>query len=534
MKKMSCLLLSCLSLLSLAGCGGSDPNAIKIACVKLGYGTDWLTALTREYTKKTGVKFDYTEVVGQAGNNNLNDQLKSLSTSYDIVGCRPDSFHELLYMNKVVAKGQNYDTAFEPLTDIYRETFEGESGNNTIEKKIDKGFLEYVTMNDNYYGIPWASGFVSFVRNLDVWTKFGFTADQYPRTTDELFEMMDYMNTRIAADKATFSTTAPMIYCAADEYYSTVMGTWFAQYEGSEEIEKFYAGRNPQGKRGKDMFTFDGIYETLKVMDKLVNYDKNTGTYTYQHINSKKLSFTQMQNYFLFGDAAFCVNGTWLEVENKYARECNIDYIKVPLISSITDKLSKTYTEAQLREMVTYVDQHPTVGDNANLSHEFEVADIEIIRDSRNTGSYMRTDYDHLFVVPAWSNKTTEAKVFLKWMYSDEALQIFYDTMNGHHLPADPSHGTYNNDVAVLSQFRQSCNEVFEEGYWCNYLINTKKDKIFCVAGVQSNFSNTINKTGNCIDWLVDGMTPEEVIVENTNFMTAKWNSILNAIGQED
>ena len=62
----------------------------------------------------------------------------------------------------------------------------------------------------------------------------------------------------------------------------------------------------------------------------------------------------------------------------------------------------------------------------------------------------------------------------------------------------------------------------------------TVKDKIFSVAKVQSNMSNTISKTGNCIDWLVDGMTPDQIVIENTNYLTPRWASILNSLDKED
>ena len=203
-------------------------------------------------------------------------------------------------------------------------------------------------------------------------------------------------------------------------------------------------------------------------------------------------------------------------------------------MSSIVDKLSKEYSEMELREMVSFVDAHPNTGDNTGMPDGVVEDDLEYVRLSRNTGSYMRTDYDHLFVIPAWSEKKAEAKEFLKWMYSDEALQLFYDTMNGHHLPAVPSTGSYDTSKVDFSKFRVSCNKVFEEGNFCPYLINTVKDKIFSVANVQSNFSNTISRTGSCCDWLVDGMTPDQIVQENTNYLTSRWSSIINSLDRDE
>ena len=533
MKLNRLLLLALMSVGCLAGCGNpSTEGKIVISCVKLGYGTEWLNVLMNKYTEKTGVEFVYQESVGRDGNNNLDDQIRSLNGKSDIYGLRPNSFFEFLYKGSITSGGQKYDSAFEPLTDIYTETYEGETGNNTMLKKIYPEFANFVNVNDNYYGVPWANGFVSFVRNLDVWEQFGYTADQYPRTTDELFEMMDAMNVKIA-NTVSLKDKAPMMYCKKDEYYSTIIGSWFAQYEDAETMEKFYNGRNPDGNYDVDLFTYDGIYEALSVMDKMVEYNKTTRKYTYQHGSSDDLEFVQAQNYFLLGRSAFYVNGTWLEVESSRARSSNIDFIKIPLVSSVVDKLEGDYTDEQLREMVSFVDQHIYVGDNEGIPSFTTVEDIEIVRDSRNRGSYMRTDMDHLFVIPSWAKMKTEAKAFLKWMYSDEALQLFYKTMNGHHLPATPSTGSYNKDGVTLSQIRVSAVKAMEEDMFCSYYANTFKDKIFSVARVQPNFSNTITKTGNCINWLVDGMTPDQIIAENTNYMVAKWEHIKNCLDKD-
>lgn len=539
MKKIS-LLLVALSAIGLISCGKQyDPDAINISCVRLGYGTQWLKNLMAEYTAETGVKFNYTEVDGQSGNNNLNDNLRSYAGSSDIYGLRPNVFFELLYRGKIQAKGQQYDTAFEPLTDIYQEEFAGEQGNNTMEKKIDKQFLNYVNFKDNYFAVPWANGFQSFVRNTKVWTKFGYDADFAPRTTDEFFEIMDAMNAKIASDPKTYGEMAPLIFSETAEYYSTIVGAWVAQYEGSENIQNLYQGFDPRGKRSYNMFTFPGITEAIKIVAKMVQFNNKTNSYIYHHPQSSTLpSHTFVQDAFASDKAAFCVNGTWLEIENETFQDPNydyFDYIKIPLISSITKKLSKDYTDADLRAMVDFVDAHPVVGDNNDLPAGVEAADIEIVRDARLTGSIMRTDYDHLFVIPSWASKKEEAKKFLKWIYSDKALQIFYDTMNGHHLPALPSTGSYDTSKVTLTKFRKSANKLLDEGFSCPYLINTAKEEMFCLANVSPTFHNSINQpTKNFVTWLINGSTAGDVVAENTNYLKDSWSVILNAIGRDE
>ncbi|MCQ2742536.1 MAG: ABC transporter substrate-binding protein [Bacilli bacterium] len=527
------LVLAAAGLMTLTSCGGggqSDPSALTITAVKLGYGLDWLYALTNKYQQKTGQKFNIIEQIGSDGISAIQTELDSHAGSSDIVATRPSQYHKTIYQGQIRANdGEIYPCAYEELTDIYNKEYTGEIGNNTMAKKVDPKYMDFASVDGKIYGVNWANGFVSLVRNLDVWKDFGYTADYYPRTTDEFFEVMDDMNAKIAAEPSKWGETKPMIYCKADEYYSTVVGSWFAQYEGSESIQNFYNGKDPDGRVSKDFYSYDGVEKSLDVLAKIVEFDKSSGTYKYQHGSSDRVSFTQMQNYFFFGAAAFCVNGTWLDIESAAAKEKNLDWMPLPLVSSLTDRLSFK-DDATLREAVTFVDAHPTVGDNDGAPAGVSEDDIEIIRDSRTNGSYMRTDFDHIMLVPAWSKKKQAAKDFLHWMYSDEALQIFYDSVGGHHLPAFPSTGSYDTSKTALSKLRVESNKVFSKGLYCPYYMNTQKSKIFSVAGVQSNFSNSVSSVGTCVSWLVDGMTPTQVCLENSNYIEKNWNYIQSCL----
>ena len=535
-------LASLASIMSITGCKKSqkDPNKIYVSVVSLGYKYQWLNDLMSAYSNKTGTKFSLQVQYGQDGNNKLNNEIKALNGQSDIYAIRPGSFFELLYRHKITTpSGEKYDYAFEPMTDIFRSEYEGETGNNTIEKKLDADLKDYLYFDNDYFALPWSGGFVSFARNLDAWEACGFTADQYPRTTEEMFEMMDQMNTVIASASSSSylkeRETMPMIYCEDDEYYSTILGSWFAQYEGDEMMQNFYNGRDSDGLRSTKMFSYDGIGEALSVLKRMLEYDKNSKKFKYQSVDSLKTSFTQMQNYFLLGRGVLCVNGTWLETENPETSNYRIDYIKIPMVSSIVDKLSKTYTEEELRELISFIDAHPNVGDNEGLSSDYVIEDVEIVRDSRNKGSIMRTDYDHLFVIPAWSSKKAQAKEFLKWIYSDEGLQIFFNTMKGHHLPALPSTGSYDTSKVHFSTFRESCNKFLNERYFCTYLINTEKDKMFSIAGINRTFGNKVKtEGGNICTWLREGTSVSEIIQWNTTYLEKNWATIMNKVGQDD
>jgi hypothetical protein len=46
--------------------------------------------------------------------------------------------------------------------------------------------------------------------------------------------------------------------------------------------------------------------------------------------------------------------------------------------------------------------------------------------------------------------------------------------------------------------------------------------------------SNTISKTGTCVDWLVDGDSPDSIVIENTNYLTTRWTTILNSLDKDE
>ena len=527
MKKSKLLLLS-LPFLLLTSCGGAkvSSDTLVITAVRLGYGLDWLYTLKDKYTEETGQKIKIIEQIGSDGNSAIQTELNSLAGRSDILAFRPNIYFKQIYQGSVKANnGNSYDCIFEDLTDIYTEKYDGETNNNTMEKKMYQEFKDYCKVNDKYYAIPWANGFMSIVRNLDVWKDLGYEESYYPRTTDEWFELMDEMNTTIKNNNKQDSV-APMIYCKSDEYYTSIMTTWFAQYEGKEEMQKFYNGLDPNGERSPNLYAYQGILESLKVLDKLVEYDSKTKTYTYQSNRSDSVSFTQMQNYFQLGAAAMCINGTWLEIESKVS-DAEIDYIKIPLVSSVTDRTTTIPNDEVLRECVTFVDNHAKVGDNEGRPNGVSEEDIEIIRDSRISGAVQREDYDHLFVVPSCSSNKVAAKKFLKWIYSDSSLQLFYDTMNGHHLPATLSNGDYNTNNTTVSKFRSGANKIIEEGYFCTYELQTKKDKIFSVAGVSATYSNGIS---NACRALVEGKTPEQIVNANIQKLTDEWTYISSCL----
>lgn len=519
-KSLRSLILLFASSLSLASCGGDggpgggdysanpEKGTIEISVAKLGYGTDWLKALCNAYNQKTGVGFKITELVGQAGIEAIQTEMESLASSTDLFITRPKNYFKMVYSGAVKAQGKTYPCALADLSDVYTTPLEGENG-ATILSKMDKQYSNYFNIDGKYYGLPWGNDIMGVVRNLNVWNKLGLADKDVPNTTDELFAL---------CDKVKEKGVAPFIYSLSDEYYSTIVPIWFAQYEGSASMANWYNGRDPSGQETYNIYSYDGMVKSLEVLQTLLDSKKG-----YQHESSKTLPFTSMQGYFLRDQALFCVNGSWLETEmGSNYKDSNIDYIKTPIVSALSEKMSyynpddKAGNDKKLSALIDYID-----GRKDTLPEGTTVEDAEIVRDTRVSASYIRGGHDHNMLVPAYSDQIDNVKDFLRFMYSDEGLNIYHKVMDGGTLPATPTNG-YQNEGVSISQFRNNINEIMNEGYLCNYGAGIKA-KVFCLGGVNRYY---VNGTGNMVHEILEGKTPDKIIATNQAYIKQNWNSI--------
>ncbi len=506
MKRLTALALAAMLLLvTLAGCGGSggkakvDENSLVITIAKLGYGDQWLKDLAAAYEAKTGTKVEIISKIGDTGLSAIKGEMQSQASETDIFFTRAQEYFKSIYKGSVNIGGTNYDCEFADLTDVWNsKASEGES--KTIKEKMDPVFEEYHNMDGKYYGMPWATGIMGIVRNNNVWESLGYTEADMPRTTDELFALCDEVKAK---------GMAPFIYSLEAEYYSSFAPIWFAQYEGSESMNYFYNGLDPMGESSSNLYAFDGQVEALKIVERLINNENG-----YQHSISNSSSFTDMQSVFLLDQALFCVNGAWLESEMGEAyKNTNIEFVKTPVISSLINKLETVSDDATLSAVVAYVDGEGEAP--AGVSEE----DIAIVRDARSN-AYIGNGYDHIGVVPAYSNQVETAKDFLKFMCSDEGLNIYYKATFGNQLPLENLSG-YDSGVEV-SIFRQSVNDIFAENMLCKYE-SAGKAKVYAIGGANRYW---YNGCGNFVRALLEGKTPESLCIINNDYLKNNWTSI--------
>lgn len=504
------------------GGGKNDPNAVNIKAVNLGYGVEWLYQLTDSYKKANpDTTFNITVLAGQDGIEAIQGEMESLTGSTDIFFTRPSDFHSVCYQGEVTTKAGKYDCAYADLTDIWQSAYAGENG-ATMESKMDDAFVEYLQVDGKYYGVPWASGFMGIVRNKDVWTKLGLTEDDVPLTTNEWLSLCSDIKTRGSNDGI-----APIIYSKSEEYYTSVVSIWIAQYEGAENMAKLAQGLDKSGEFSDKLYNYTGQKVALEFLEDLLA--KENKQYKYHHKDCDSLDFATMQSYFLLDKAAFCVNGSWLEIEmnkNGANQQHNIDYIKAPVISALVDKLSfgkdgslsAEAKDERLAELVAFVDAHTQTGDNTGKPDYATDADVETVREARGI-AYVRGGEDHTAIVPAYAGHLEQAKAFLKYMYSDEGLNVYYKAQNGVGLPATPTNG-YNS--VNLSTFTKSVNAVMAEGAFTDYNFYDKA-KVYSLGGVSLYY---YNGSANAVHRLVEGDTAAKIIADNQNDIKTKWSKI--------
>lgn len=508
----------------LTGCGGSSAGDIpsrdgkpvlNVTIAKMGYGTDWLKNICKAYNEKTGVGFSFNILVGQKGVSTISTQLESYKLNADLVFTKQGTFEKDIYFTQgAKIGGKVVDCMYADLTDVYNTKYSGEG--KTIKEKMLPEYEKQYNFSDKYYGMPWAGGMMGIVRNLSVWQQYGLTDEDVPLTTDELFELCDLVKN----DEDKTRTHNPFIYSVSDEYYTAVINVFTAQYEGRDAMNNnFLKGKDPDGKYSSAFYTYDGQEVALRVMKNLVD--------NYQQKNPRSYDFTQMQQQFLLNKAMFCVNGSWLENEMTTSSSYSeIDYIKFPVVSEIVKKTTfgkDADADEKLHTLIKYVDEHPQDGDVENKPSFASESDVQTVREARHY-AYLSSGADHQALVPIWSEKIAEAKEFLKYLYSDNGLEIYYQTMGGGTLPFTATRELTG--VTKITTFRKSVNAALAEGYM--FAISSKA-RIFSLGKVSYYFANGCEGIISCfLSTDTTHTTVEYIITTNSNDLSTRWETIKN------
>ena len=455
-KRTACLLLALGMLIPTAACGGkakgpeNPDETLMMKIPDLGYGYEWLEALTDRYTEITGTP-TWVEVTDI--DTAYSTEIQGGSSKYDIYFNRGPA-HSFV-ANPIRVGTRTYECILEDLTDIYTAPNPYDDNKTTILSKLRDGYDYYnEELRDadgdgevevHYYGVQYADSIVGIVRNKKVWKD----SWAIPNTTDELIELCSTIKGQ---------GYTPFIWSSQASYWSNYWPLWVYQYQGYEDMLRFWEGL-PEAARGNEpsaqMWNRQGWKEGLIVMEKLLEAEKG-----YMDSYSLSVDFTTAQGYFLDGgrNIAMMVNGDWIENEmKKNYSNVDLDIIKNPVISAIINVLpdKSVANDDELSALIKAID----AGNTALKGDGYEVTqkDYDRVKTARNI--YINPNTNHQAYIPVYSKKKTIAKDFLQFMASDEGMMIMSKTSKGFLLPYEYSDAQLEEIKGVAGNYVKSCIE---------------------------------------------------------------------------
>lgn len=447
-KTITAFALSVTSIFGLTACGGTssggvvkDPTTLNVKIHSAGYGTTYIDKLKEGFEaiyKEENYKINVITPDAKMANELILQEIFS------------DGGVDVYIGGSDVSKSVNYNgvQCFEDITEsVIKKTPIGENKleqENTIESYIkDDDSNRDFYYDGKYYGMPISYSVGGLGVNSKVLSeKFGIT--KLPRTSNELMNCIDQIMKKTAGEVSTatyMGVIHPFAYAlSGNQYWASFMASWFYQYSGFEANKKFWSFENADGTPMTsdcyEVFADQGLFEAMYNVYQVYDYNICMA-------NVATDNFLKAQHHVMQGNAIFCPTGDWMYNEEKtlYADKLgDIDFIKIPLISSLGTKLFGSGTEYNLTnekceelliKIVDGVDANLTVEEiKASLPNEFASVkneDIAVVCERR--GAYKHSAGDCCYI----SNKSTKkdiATLFLRYVASKQGANAFSSEAN--------------------------------------------------------------------------------------------------------
>ncbi len=446
MKKrvLSLFLASMLAVASLTACGDTkgvskDDKTLNIRVCKAGYGDDAIRALAAAFSSAYAEEGYQVNIVSAdssiQGTVVTNELLLGENNGIDMYFTANVS-PSLLVTSSLES---DMDMIAADLSDVYTSTPIGSDGveeDITIAEKLKSGFIDYQTYygdeeeyNGKQYGFPLRTSPSGFVVNEELLSQYGL---ELPRTTDELVNCY----TTIAA-KTEETGVYPNAWAGynASSYWYMVEDVWVAQYSGVENYQKFLTMEySDDMSEGWKVYEDEGWTKSIEVLEVLLNQD-------YAPAKTISMDHNTAQHKFLSGEAVFMSNGAWLQNEmaaNYEAEAKKLVMIQTPVISALGVKLGldgNGGTDTAKCDIV--LSQIVSLIDNGNTDDEIitEVSNVNAVTVTTEQIASIRTAraiyYDkgveETVILNAYSDKLDIAKLFLRFIASDDGCEIMFD-----------------------------------------------------------------------------------------------------------
>lgn len=438
LKALSLMCTALMSMSCVVGCSGgtndsqkpagaTEETTLDIYILNTGFGYQWLNDSIELFKQQDWVKEKYPNLYIPDIEFNSN---YTYGTDMIKAGKKANKFDLIIGADGAGLRGVK-DTSgalyLETLNDVFDSTVPGE---DILYK--DKMFDQYENVLD-YNGTYWYSAYVAnymgFLYNADLFDALGLSV---PRTTDELIALCKQVSD-LNGSNSKYDKNYSIMYStsrdAAMYWHDIAFNQFWCQYEGVEEYYNFFKGIDTvtETKNTKEVLRQQGRLEAMEVCYTLLH------DYSFEGAGS--IDFVEAQTRFLMGDGLIVANGDWLYEEMKTTvaglKDRGIDYdirfMKMPIVSAITDKLTTVKTDAQLAALVDAIDNGETSMEGVSAE------DFARVKEARN---FMYTSgYGGACCVPAYASGKEVAKDFLRFLATDQAINQYMKTTRGATSP---------------------------------------------------------------------------------------------------
>ncbi len=533
----------------------NNENTLQIECYNRGYGTEGYQAIADRFME---LNPDTTILLEKTTSNTLNSTLLAGPeiNTVDMYLYGGTDYHKYTNTDSVVIAGTKYDSYLEPLNEVYEHIPEGET--LSIKDKMYDDYEQFHNMKDGvkwtedtYYTAPVNTFNCGFVYNSKIFADKGF---EVPSTTDELIALAkqinqeEFLSTNKNSPGQKISVKA-FTFCRTDSYWQFMENLWWAQYDGYESFTSYFKGQDIDGNHNPVIAASDGRWYLIELLDELLGTYKKEGGQTVERSDAEIYcdptttgkSFIDSQATFLNGlgalkndkgatTALIMPNGDWVENEMYVnfgeqieSGELEFKYMKTPVISAIIKHpdCSTIENDAELSALIEAIDNGSTA--LSGTGYEVDQKAYDKIFEART----METSHPEnmTMMVPVYSNAKELAKKFLKFMYSDEALEIYAKTTRGQDFPFKFDYAS----VEGVSKFHQSRFEAMKNV--THYVAENAKSKVCHLGGLSAFMVYSPLVLNFNVSSERDYVDPTTVFIKNCQEIEGKWSSIMRDSG---
>ena len=403
----------------------ADNKTLNLRVYKSGYGDDYVRALAAAFETTYAEEGYKVNIVSSdssiQGNVVTNEMLLGENNGIDLYITGNVEPTQLVNLSKE----NDVDMIAADLTDVYQAKpirADKSEEDITILEKLKNGYADYKMYNGDmeeykgkYYGFAFRSSPCGLIVNEELLTSYGL---EIPRTTNELLTCFDVIN-----EKKEETGVYPTAWAGynAYTYWYMVEDVWAAQYDGVENYNKFLSmnySDNPE--EGWRVYESRGWKESLNVLGKVVNLDNAPE-------KTISMDHSTAQHRFLSGDAVFMVNGAWLQNEmsaNYLDQVKGMRMIETPVVSALGEKIGLESDET-LSSIVGLIDEGKSIEEIVTAVNGVTAEQVQAVCDARNI--FYDWGCSDTIVVNACSSKLDLAKLFLRYMASDDGIKLVYD-----------------------------------------------------------------------------------------------------------